>query len=160
MSSRYLGDLRELNGHVLFGGGECVDLMWALGLGLQGVSTQSWKKGASVNALGNQVPTWWSSIMLRWWWCSGTCPFRVSMRCGRIEPMLTVAETVSLFRYREMREMRILPNTIVAIAAVCCGGASAFAGDMTAECPGVLKEGTLRPGPLCWAGRPCQCSSI
>ena len=48
MPFRYLGDLRELNGHALFGTGECVDLIKALVPGLQRISTQVWRKGATV----------------------------------------------------------------------------------------------------------------
>jgi hypothetical protein len=48
MPFRYLGDLRSLKGHALFGEGECVDLVKALVPGLNGVSTTSWKQGASV----------------------------------------------------------------------------------------------------------------
>jgi hypothetical protein len=53
MHFRYLGDLRELNGHALFGTGECVDLIKALVPGLQDVSTQSWKQGISVKDAPN-----------------------------------------------------------------------------------------------------------
>lgn len=48
MPYRYIGDLRELDGHALFGTGECVDLIKALAPGLQNVSTQTWRKGATV----------------------------------------------------------------------------------------------------------------
>lgn len=48
MPFRYLGDLRALKGHALFGSGECVDLIKELVPGLQGMSTQTWKQGASV----------------------------------------------------------------------------------------------------------------
>lgn len=48
MPFRYLGDLRELNGHALFGEGECVDLIKALVPGLQRMSIQVWRKGATV----------------------------------------------------------------------------------------------------------------
>jgi hypothetical protein len=48
MPFRYLGDLHELNGHALFGEGECVDLIKALVPGLQRISTQVWRKGATV----------------------------------------------------------------------------------------------------------------
>jgi hypothetical protein len=48
MPFRYLGDLRALKDHALFGTGECVDIIKALVPGLIGVSTQSWKRGASV----------------------------------------------------------------------------------------------------------------
>jgi hypothetical protein len=48
MPYRYVGDLRALDKHELFGSGECVDLVKALVPGLKGVSTQEWRKGASV----------------------------------------------------------------------------------------------------------------
>jgi hypothetical protein len=48
MPFRYLGDLRALKGHALFGSGECVDLIKELVPGLKGLSTQTWKQGASV----------------------------------------------------------------------------------------------------------------
>lgn len=48
MPFRYLGDLRALNNHGLYGTGECVDLIKALVPGLIGVSTQAWRQGASV----------------------------------------------------------------------------------------------------------------
>lgn len=51
MPFRYLGDLRALDGHALYGAGECVDLVKALVPGLQGISTQCWKRGASVKDL-------------------------------------------------------------------------------------------------------------
>lgn len=48
MSFRYLGDLRGLDKHALYGSGECVDLVKALVPGLIGLSTLYWKQGASV----------------------------------------------------------------------------------------------------------------
>lgn len=48
MPFRYLGDLRALKDHAHFGNGECVDIIKALVPGLIGVSTQNWKRGASV----------------------------------------------------------------------------------------------------------------
>lgn len=48
MPYRYLGDLRALDQHPLYGRGECVDLIKALVPGLIGVSTQEWRKGAYV----------------------------------------------------------------------------------------------------------------
>jgi hypothetical protein len=48
MPFRYLGDLHALDGHVLFGKGECVDIIKALVPGLIGISTQTWKEGAMV----------------------------------------------------------------------------------------------------------------
>ena len=47
MPFRYLGDLRVLRDREHFGSGECVDLIKALVPGLKGVSTQTWKPGAS-----------------------------------------------------------------------------------------------------------------
>jgi hypothetical protein len=48
MPFRYLGDLRELDRHELFGSGECVDIIKALVPGLIGISTINWKEGAMV----------------------------------------------------------------------------------------------------------------
>ena len=48
MPFRYPGDLRALKGHALFATGECTDLIKALVPGLIGISTQTWKRGASV----------------------------------------------------------------------------------------------------------------
>lgn len=53
MPFRYLGDLRALDGHALFGTGECVDLVKALVPGLQQVSTQTWVKGEYVKDVPN-----------------------------------------------------------------------------------------------------------
>lgn len=51
MPFRYIGDLCALKGHALFGTGECVDLIKALVPGLIGITTQNWKRGASVKDL-------------------------------------------------------------------------------------------------------------
>lgn len=48
MPFRYFGDLRALDRHVLFGKGECVDIIKELVVDLIGVSTQRWKEGAMV----------------------------------------------------------------------------------------------------------------
>lgn len=48
MPYRFLGDLRALDKHELFGSGECVDFIKALVPGLIGVSTQVWLKGAAL----------------------------------------------------------------------------------------------------------------
>jgi hypothetical protein len=53
MPFRYLGDLRVLKDRPHFGSGECVDLVKELVPGLKGVTTQSWKQGASVKDLPN-----------------------------------------------------------------------------------------------------------
>jgi hypothetical protein len=42
--------------------------------------------------------------------------------------------------------MRSFDNIVVALAGVLYGAATAFAGDMAATCPSVLKEESLRPG--------------
>lgn len=51
MPFRYLGNLRALDGHELFGRGECVDIIKELVPGLIGISTQRWKAGAMVKDL-------------------------------------------------------------------------------------------------------------
>ena len=56
MPFRYVGDLRALKGHALFGSGECVDIIKALVPGLKGVSTQTWKQGASVKESPGLAP--------------------------------------------------------------------------------------------------------
>lgn len=45
-----------------------------------------------------------------------------------------------------MTVMRLLPATLLAAVGVFCGASTAFAGDMTAKCPGILKEDVLKPG--------------
>jgi hypothetical protein len=53
MPFRFTGDLRALKDHAHFGTGECVDIIKELVPGLIGVSTQSWKQGASVKHAPN-----------------------------------------------------------------------------------------------------------
>jgi hypothetical protein len=42
--------------------------------------------------------------------------------------------------------MRLLAATLFAVAGAFYGASAAFAGDMTAECPGMVKEDVLKPG--------------
>jgi hypothetical protein len=42
--------------------------------------------------------------------------------------------------------MRLFRPTLLTSVFVFCGASTAFAGDMTAECPGILKEDVLKPG--------------
>ncbi len=55
MPFRYSGDLRLLKDRPHFGSGQCVDLIKELVLGLKGVSTQTWKQGATVKASPNLI---------------------------------------------------------------------------------------------------------
>jgi hypothetical protein len=48
MPFRYTGDLRALKDDPLYGDGECIQIVKMLVPGLIGISTQSWKQGASV----------------------------------------------------------------------------------------------------------------
>lgn len=56
MPFRYLGDLRALDRHALFGNGECVDIIKELVPGLIGISTHTWKAGAMVKDSANLAP--------------------------------------------------------------------------------------------------------
>jgi hypothetical protein len=57
-----------------------------------------------------------------------------------------------------MISMRLLPVTLLALAGAFGGAATAIAGEMTAECPGVIKENVLKPGKVVvgWQTVPMQ----
>ncbi|PIL39139.1 hypothetical protein [Massilia psychrophila] len=89
---RYEGDLHALDGHELFGKGECVDIIKALVPEPTGVNTQRWAAGAMVK----DVPY---------------------LRCGTVQMMPSLAMPCYPCRADKVFEHALAPRDLAAIPA-------------------------------------------